>query len=301
MKCLVIGASGFIGRNLCKLLVDAGHWVVGVGRRNRKKSGLPMEVDYRHDDCLGQHNDFGAGWCARTYDVLYWLVGETNFQNIKDNKKALFDLHTTAIMNMLWTCKANRIVYASSGKVYSPGHIGQYETSSTVPNTPLGKAKLIGEQLVRECADCPVALARIFNVYGPEQPQHMLVPTILNQLKDGNEISLGSTHHVRDYTHVLDVAKALMVLGESKEVERTVIANVASGRGTTAQQIVDLIGVISGRKIKVNVDQAKTRPTEAMNTEVGNAGWLNREGWHPQITLEDGLTELVERELKQAA
>ena len=84
-----------------------------------------------------------------------------------------------------------------------------------VPDDVYGLSKLFAEQAVRlweRRTGTAVGVARLFNVIGPGETNPHLVPEILAQAADGDELRLGNLDSRRDYVYVDDVAAGLQAL-----------------------------------------------------------------------------------------
>jgi UDP-glucose 4-epimerase len=146
MKILVTGASGRIGSALAQSLRAAGHWVRGFDV-NPASSDLDDVVtgSLLDADALDQALD-GIEAVAHLAALMTW--------HPKDNPR-LFEVNVTGTYHLLQAARnhaVSRFVFASSGEVYpelSPQSLPITEDHPTVPNSPYGMTKLLGEQMVR--------------------------------------------------------------------------------------------------------------------------------------------------------
>jgi nucleoside-diphosphate-sugar epimerase len=170
------------------------------------------------------------------------------------------------------------------------------EDHRLAPTTVLGKAKKAAEDLVSFYADYSdnkrFTILRLFNAYGPGQKPDFLIPTVLRQL-DKPEIELGDTASRRDFVYRDDVVEAIaMVLLNPRDPDlgdaRLRIFNVGSGSSHSPAEIVDLLGTIVGRQLRVIVDRQRLRSGEA-NEERADVRRLTSLGWQPRVDLKTGL------------
>jgi GDP-4-dehydro-6-deoxy-D-mannose reductase len=104
-------------------------------------------------------------------------------------------------------------------------------------------------------------------------------------------VSVGDLTPVRDFSHVLDVVEAYLLLldkGEPGEVY-----NVCSGEGWSIRQVLDELQRLAGTRAEVRVDPERVRPTE-IPWLVGDSGKLERLGWRRRRSVPQALQEVLE-------
>jgi GDP-4-dehydro-6-deoxy-D-mannose reductase len=188
-------------------------------------------------------------------------------------------------------------ILPSSGKVYGSSSYSISEEYELNPRNILGEIKLIIEGVFRDnkLRNETLIIARIFNVYGPNQKINFLVPTIIKQLLDPKKtvIELGNLSDIRDYLFIDDVVKAMLILSKyvSSPSEISII-NIGSGTGITAQNIATkLIYASKISKSIISVDyQKRFNETEV---EVADISKLVRLGWGPKVSIDEGLMECL--------
>ena len=109
------------------------------------------------------------------------------------------------------TDSVEAVVVASSAAVYRPSELAHDEDSDLLTDI-YGHSKLWTEhlgKLFHARSGVPIGIARFFNVYGPGETNPHLIPTVLRQVENGDEISLGNLTTRRDYVFVGDVSEAV--------------------------------------------------------------------------------------------
>jgi nucleoside-diphosphate-sugar epimerase len=127
---------------------------------------------------------------------------------------------------------------------------------------------------------------RVFFVYGPNEHETRLVPSVIRSLIAGKPALCTHGRQVRDYMHVSDVAAGVIAALESKH-EGTV--DVASGQGVAVRDVVLEIARTLGREDLVRLGALPSRPDEApmvMGDPSEAAALL---GWAPTIPLPEGI------------
>lgn len=153
-RCLVTGASGYIGRRLCRRLLSQGHHVLGVVRRPTEFSG----VDERHFQQVGLGSIDGAtDWkeVLQGIDQVFHLAASGgDGGSFDDQLKRLRQTNVEGTRRLASACATHQIkrfVYLSSIKVLGeqsePGHPWS-EADLPNPITPYGISKWEAEQAV---------------------------------------------------------------------------------------------------------------------------------------------------------
>ncbi|MBI4091599.1 MAG: GDP-mannose 4,6-dehydratase [Candidatus Levybacteria bacterium] len=302
MKVLITGIKGFIGQHLSRKLIERGHKVKGLENKNG-----------------GVLNKILVERAIRDADVVVHLAALTSHKELVDNRLEALEISFLGTKNALdafvKSKTAKKFLFASTGKVY--GKIVRLPIDEDHPTSPLnilGKSKLIAEKLIDfyastlDSTSSPQALSidqkefvifRAFQVYGLEQKRNFLIPTIISQINSGKkEIILGDIKAKRDYVYIDDLIDAFIKVVERKTTKGLSIYNICTGVGSSAGDIVRLIGKIKAKKIKIKVDTDLLREDE-MHEEYGSYKKAKKElGWEPKIVLEEGLEMLFKKNEK---
>jgi nucleoside-diphosphate-sugar epimerase len=130
-----------------------------------------------------------------------------------------------------------------------------------------------------------VAILRFFFVYGPGQRRSMLIPRLVDSVKNGMPIALQGEEGIRlNPTHVTDAATAITrALG----IKGTHKINVAGPEVLSLHQICEIIGDAVGRRPVYAVEA--TTPRHIIGDTARMAELLAR----PSITFRDGLRSIL--------
>ena len=303
MRFLITGGAGFIGTALANYLAQQGHTVrvlddLSAGDSTR----LDPEVNFTRGDI----EDKPKVWrLLNKVDCVYHLaarvsVPESVLYPREYNRTNVSG--TVAIMEALRDAGIQRVVFASSGAVYGEQPIEKvHEQLLPAPTSPYAVSKLAAEGYVctigGEWSIETVSL-RIFNAYGPGQsipPTHPpVVPQFMRQILGGGSLILhDSGEQVRDYVYVDDVVSALVAAATAEGVDRQII-NVGTGIGTSINQLVDIMELVTGRKAKRIANLSVSGGVSVLVANISRAKALL--GYEPQISLADGLALLAEKD-----
>ncbi|MGH8971255.1 MAG: NAD-dependent epimerase/dehydratase family protein, partial [Actinomycetes bacterium] len=184
-------------------------------------------------------------------------------------------------------------VVASSSSIY--GDAPAYPCSEDVlprPVSPYGVTKLATEHLCLayarpEVSDLRLALLRFFTVYGPRQRPDMAFRRFLEAATTGRPVTVfGDGEQTRDFTYVSDAVQSVLLALDSPQRAETF--NVGGGARVTVNHVLDLVGQVTGRPVKVV--HAPTRPGDVRDTGADCRRAAALLGYRPEVDLLTGLT-----------
>lgn len=306
MKVLITGAGGFIGQHLMEqLILDESNEIVAISKRaldynNRVKSYI---CDVLNEEALQKI------FREHLFQVVIHLAALTAHNQIINNRFETLEINLkgTEIILKCFNryCRNALFLYTSTGKVYGKtNEMPITEQAYTNPTTVLGKSKLITERLIDFYAvesTNKYLVARIFNIYGGNQKDNFVVPTILNQLKSGYTLQLGNLFDKRDYLYIDDFVKAIeKLINVHEKLQHFDIVNVGSGVASSVEDIVNILKQILHQQIEVSVAQEKLRGDETPIEYCDNSKLKALTDWQAKYDLYDGLMEVcIEKGLRR--
>ncbi len=303
MRFLITGGAGFIGAALANYLVQEGHTVRVL---DDLSSGDASRLDPKIHFTRGDVEDKPKIWrLLNNIDCVYHLaarvsVPESILYPREYNKTNVSG--TVAIMEAMRDAGVKRVVLASSGAVYGDQNVTQvYEELLPEPTSPYAVSKLAAESYVRTIGglwNIETVCLRIFNAYGPGQailPAHPpVIPQFIQQILGGGSLVIhGSGHQTRDYVHVDDVVRALVIAATATGIDRQII-NVGTGTGTSVLELVSLIEKVTGCKPQTITNQTTSGGVSTLVADTNRAKKLL--DFETRIALEEGLILLIERD-----
>lgn len=322
MNILVTGGAGYIGSHTVVELLEKGfHPVIADNLSNSRENVIDaifeitgVKVPFINIDlCNKKETDkiFDQFKIDATIHFAAWkAVGESVEDPLKYYKNNLLSLIN--LLEIYNERKLDNFVFSSSCSVYGQADKLPVTESSPLkkPESPYGNTKQIGEEIIEDAIRAikfnGIAL-RYFNPAGahksaligeyPLQPPTNLVPVItqtsIGKRKSltihGNDYSTPDGTCIRDYIHVVDVAKAHIAAIErllnKKNKKPFEIYNLGSGNGNSVLEAINTFEKISGNKLNYIVGPRRAGDVEKVWADTTLA---NKElAWKCELNLED--------------
>ena len=327
-RVLVSGASGFIGSNLVRGLLDMGADVVGLDRVKESPSlralGAEVEIlarDVRNHNRLAWTLVNGNGspeW--RPPAVVFHLAGMSHPRDCQANPLQAWETNVQGTWAILEACRTlpglMAVVCASSDRVY--GSLGK----APVPILPDGRRAYAAVKqdssraawleddaptqtevygLSKACADLlarayaalglPVATLRHQNTFGPADPHrsHIVTGTIYGLLDGQVPVIYGDGTTIKGYLHIQDVCHAYMLLAEALMAGQIASGSPVNAAGTPCS-------VLALVELLIQIGGQAVIPrilgedlSQSGEVEILDDSRLRSLGWIPK-PLEEGLS-----------
>ena len=269
-RCLVTGAAGFIGSNLCEQLLARGHSVVGVDSfipyypRTLKESNLTVlqgspnftfhEMDLRNADLID---------ILKGIDVVFHLAAMAGLVRSWNNFNLYMTCNIEVTQKLLETARKSEIrhfIHGSTSSVYGRFATGN-EESPLRPFSPYGVTKLAAENLCRAYAEnfaLPLTILRFFSVYGPRQRPDMAYNIFIRALLAGEPITIyGDGEQSRSNTFIDDCVSGILLTFEKPEQSIGEIFNLGGGEVVTLNQVLDILAQLTGKTPRITYADAR--------------------------------------------
>jgi NAD dependent epimerase/dehydratase len=303
---LVTGAGGFIGSHLAELLVESGAQVRAMVRYGSTGSRGWLDTSDRVSDMDVFVGDVGdphsVDNAVRGCDVVFHLAALIGIPYSYSAPGEYVRTNITGTMNVLQAARnhgVSRVVHTSTSEVYGTARSVPIDESHPLTGQSPYSATKIGADKLAEAYHLsfglPVTTVRPFNTYGPRQSARAVIPATISQCLRGAEIRLGSLTPTRDFNFVGDTVAGMILAAVAPDaVGRTI--NLGSGREISIGDLVDLVGRIVGRDVRVVEDAQRYRPaaSEVQRLLADNSLAKELLGWGPTVALEDGIARTVE-------
>lgn len=291
LKILVTGASGYLGRQVCRHLVQAGHDVTGVARlRDDQIPGMRwIEAD------LLQCNSAETLFQTQRFDRLIhlaWTVEHGKFWTDETN----LDWAAASLLLVRAAHRAGIEHVTIAGTCFEydwPEHADCIEevtpiASHTLYDTAKDATHRALAAFARQTG-LTLAWVRLFHLYGQNEHPDRLIASVARALVAGLPAKTSSGQVVRDFMDVRDAGRAISTvstLGCSGAI------NVASGQHVRLADLVRRMGILAERPDLINLGALPDRPEPPRIT--ADVSRLLTCGFSPTYSLDLGLQQAIE-------
>lgn len=293
MKTLVIGAEGFIGRTVCRVLGSDAEITVGA------RVPEPGTLRAQYVDLL-QPSSIAAALAKVQPDVVINCAGVTTSTGSATNTAMTGNLLQAVLKSGI---HLRNIVICGSAAAYGPVRphdLPVRESNPLAACSPYGLDKVREEslgRLYRYSFGIPVVTARIFNPVGAGMPARQFLPSMCRQLrqwKAGRRERLEVTRldAARDYLSATDVARALSALAYGQPRESAY--NIGSGKGTSNGALLQRVFLLAGVHDVPPIDQTSSSPELPLASQADTTAIYTEFGWAPEIALDDSILEVLD-------
>ncbi len=330
MRVLITGGAGYIGTHTMLEVLGAGHEVCVIDNFSNSapealervktlsnRSFTFHKADLRDREGLTQHlKDFKP-------DAVIHFAGLKAVGESVEMPLEYYENNVQGTINLLQAMKAancQNIVFSSSATVYGdPDFLPITEDHPLRSTNPYGRSKLHIEEMLRDLAisnpDFTAAILRYFNPVGahesgrigedpsgiPNNLMPMIAQVAVGRRKQvkvfGNDYDTPDGTGVRDYIHVVDLAKAHVAALDWTQLHQGARAfNLGVGQGVSVMEMIDAFAKASGREIPFQNDPRREGDIATCYADPSRAeaelGWTAQIGlaemcgscWHWQDT-----------------
>jgi GDP-4-dehydro-6-deoxy-D-mannose reductase len=304
-KCLVVGATGFVGRHVVDVLIERGLQITGLSRHPNQCGSNPCNVV----QCDLTKDVHTLEETIRQFepDAILHLAA-TSFEPFAASQPwRVIQNNLLSTLNLLSMCKRLSVqatlVIVSSSAVY--GHHPEHrlplgEDQHLAPITIYGVSKVAVETLAMQhhrAYGLRIVLVRPFNLTGPGEHESFVTSAFAGQIalveggKQAPMLKVGNLKTTRDFTDVRDAARALVGLAQFGQPGETY--NLCSGTGLAIGDILEKLLDLSVVKITVKPDPDLMRPVE-IQAQTGDPTKLQQAiGWQPRCSLDQTLSDVL--------
>jgi UDP-glucose 4-epimerase len=303
-KVLVTGGAGFIGSHVAEAYVERGDrvWVLddlSTGKRENIPNGAQFVHAALQSDQVKQLFEQAGG-----FDVVNLHAAQIDVRTSVSNPRFDASVNIDGFLNVVELSRAyeaRRVLFVSSGGVVygEPEARPTAETAPKLPLSPYGVSKLAAEQYLfyyHKVHGLEYAALRYANIYGPRQDPHGeagVVAIFSSRILRGEPLTIyGDGDQTRDYTFVLDVVRANLLLSDLTLAPALTLDdrafNVGTGVETTVNQLAESLMRAAGREVQCH--HAAERRGELRHSSL-SAARLRALGWEPQLSIDQGLAQ----------
>lgn len=303
-KILITGGCGYIGSHVIKVLARSGYEVIVLDNLYSTNFipsyGNFYQVDLSDKERVEEILSSEKPELVMHFAAFIVVPESINFplKYYKNNVE-----NTIKLLDLMERYRINKFIFSSSAAVYGiPKEIPISEEAPLSPINPYGKTKAIVEGILEDLSlagTLKYVSLRYFNVAGadPEgelgpnykQPTHLIIRALKTAKGDYPYLEIYGTDYptpdgtcIRDYIHVMDLAKAhVLAMEYLLDGGKSAVLNCGYGRGFSVKEVVDRVKRVT--KVNFKVIESGRRPGDPPVLVADNTKIRNLLGWAPEF------------------
>lgn len=323
MAIMVTGAAGFIGAAVARSLLERGETVLGIDNLNAyydpalKRARLEYLTTQYGDRFRFERIDFADADHLRhvadtvDFDVIVHLGAQAGVRYSLERPNEYVQSNLVGHANMLELARhrrARHMVYASSSSVYGANKSLPFSVEDRVdhPLSLYAATKKADELLSESYASLyrlPQTGLRFFTVYGPWGRPDMAMWIFTKALYAGEPLPLFNGGEMRrDFTYIDDIVRGVVACLYSPPLDDGhmkaggslcphALYNIGNNRSEDLMRVVTLLEKETGKK--AILDPKPLQPGDVKDTFADISAIQREHGFHPMITIEEGIHRFV--------
>ena len=311
-KILLTGASGFIGQELEKKLIernseiheihDVERYVTGRYDHYKDINAEGKHVSKHYID-LKDHHAVKNLVHKVSPDYIIHLAAISPVAYSYEHYLEVTHVNYMASINLAEAARKldnfKQFIFAGTSEEYGlaiPDKNKKLtEKSELKPNSPYAVAKIATDMYLQYMGlayEFPYTVMRPFNTYGRKDNNHFFIERTITQMLDGKTVKLGDSEAIRDWLYVDDHIEGYMkALGNKKAIGQAI--QLSTGKGHTTKETAEIIAEMTGYNGNIEWNAIQKRPLDAKVLIGDNAKAKELLGWEPKYTLEQGLEKTI--------
>jgi UDP-glucose 4-epimerase len=278
MRVLLTGATGFLGRRVAELLVAGGHDVVSIGRSGPDVSAPPA-VRFIRADLVEAAEVRRAAGEAGDVDSIIHLAALVPKNAAQDEAASAFAVNLMGTVHL----------FGAFGRA---GQAPLREDTELRPLSWYGASKVATEIFCRTLEhrdEMHIAILRFTVLYGSGDTIQRAIPNFVRSAVLGESLRIFGGEELRDYLHVDDAARAVILAGE-RRLSGTY--NVGSGMGVSVREAAEAVLRLAGGSSAL---EQHPRQKPAADIVLDVTRFRQATGFSPGRVFPDGLEEQIAR------
>ena len=302
---LVTGGTGFIGSNICKMLVREGHKVLVYDNNSRgnlsRLSEIKKEIIFINGDIRDQKKVFKAIKRVNAVIHLAYINGTKYFYTKPD---LVLDIAVKGMVNILDGCKKYKVkelYIASSSEVYqTPIKVPTDESEMLkIPDIHNARYSYGGGKIISELMGVHygkkffnrLIIFRPHNVYGSEMGNEHVIPEFISRFKKRKSKKYkiqGTGNEIRTFIYIDDFIKGFNLL--IKKGKHLNIYNIGTSEKIQIKNLVNKLSKIFNKKIVLSKSSLQKGGTKIRIPDISK---IKKLGFRPEFNLSTGLKKTI--------
>jgi nucleoside-diphosphate-sugar epimerase len=299
-RVIITGATGFVGANLARRLLQEGHEVnllLRAGYNPWRIESILSDV-HRHEVDMGNPEALGRVIGKIHPEWVFHLAAHGAYSSQTD-LAGMIQTNVIGTINLVNAClKAGFEAFVNTGSSSEYGFKDHAPTEKEwlEPNSLYAVTKASATLFCRYTAQSQnvhLPTLRLYSVYGPYEEPSRLMPTIIMKGLQGKLPPLVSPEIARDYVYVDDVNDAYLSAATRPGQEPGAVYNVGTGVQTSLREVVEVARRVMNITAEPEWGSMPGRHWDT-NAWVSNNLKIQSElAWQPRYSFESGFRQMV--------
>jgi len=326
MKILVTGGTGYIGSHTVVELQNQGHQVEILDNLFNSKITVLDKINqitgqtpvFQKIDLL-DYPKMHELFAATQFDAVIHFAGLKAVAESIEQPLRYYENNVTGTLNLLKCMaefKVNKIIFSSSATVYGSTNSGKLDESMTTGvgiTNPYGETKHVIEKILKSEViarpELSVVILRYFNPVGahisgllgedPNGIPNNLMPVVMRvaegKIKElqvyGDDYDTPDGTCIRDYIHVVDLAKGHLAALKATDTPGVKIYNLGSGKGSSVLEIIKAFEEASGKPLSYRITDR--RPGDLAEIFADPSKAKRELDWQTELTVADAMRDTI--------
>lgn len=311
MNILVTGGAGYVGSIVSEEMVNQGHKVIVVDDLQQgHRDAVPKGAEFILAN-IADNQAIDNIFRNFKIDAVMHMAAETVVEYSMSDPKRYFQNNVVrgiSLLDIMLEHDVNKLIFSSSAAVYGePETVPIPEEHSKKPLNSYGESKLMFEQVLAwygKAYGLKHISLRYFNAAGASEhigedhsPETHLIPNVLKAVLDksmpvavfGTDYPTRDGSCVRDYVHVIDIARAHILALEKLDKLSGSVYNLGNGNGYSVLEVVKGVEKVAGSKPSVKIGPRRRGDPAIL---VASSDKARAElGWNPAYSKLESIIE----------
>ena len=291
MKIIVTGANGFVGAHTVKALLDGGYTVEAVDVRTERLTEFSSNKHFSVNEMDILDDDFKR--LIRRGDKVLHLAAIARFDTAEANPRRAVRVNVEGTLNIIQACiakKADRLVYSSTGSVYSlDAPVPIKEDAPRKPSSLYGLTKKMAEDWIMYYGNqLPHVILRYGYIYGKGK-NWGAIGAFLKRLSNNQQPVVFGGNQTNDFIYVKDVAKANVLALDTVYTNQAY--NIGTARATSIRDVCEYCIEAMKSELKMKIEPARNFDYPIFVYDIAKARTLLH--FEPQWNVLNGITDMT--------
>ncbi|NLD26017.1 MAG: NAD-dependent epimerase/dehydratase family protein [Acholeplasmataceae bacterium] len=292
---LVTGATGFIGKHLCRKLIREG-WKVHAVVRPSSDCSMLTNFAYGHIDChtYDGKSDNLCGFMQEVdpqvvFHLASLFLAKHEFKDILPLIQSNITFATQLVEAMIQAGVYNLI---NTGTSWQHFNNAEYDPVCLYAATKEAFEDIL--KYYQNTSPLQVITLKLFDTYGPADTRRKLIPLLQRITQTKEQLLMSPGDQYLDLVYIDDVIEAYLLAAEyliNEEYQYVDTYAVTSESPIKLKELVKVYETVSGKKLDIVWGGQPYRDREVM--EPWNKGKL-LPNWRPKVDIRQGISRLLE-------